>query len=98
MDDIYIKLHLLDYANNFCKAAERKPINKFYFALEDGNSKDNDQLYYFLELCYWVMALSKPGQKKDKIAIISKANIDWNSAESACRKLLNDLENVGIHL
>lgn len=39
MDDIYIKLNLLDYTANFCKAAERKPINKFYFALEDANSK-----------------------------------------------------------
>lgn len=35
MDDIYIKLNLLDYATMFCPAAERKAINKFYFALLD---------------------------------------------------------------
>jgi hypothetical protein len=39
MDDIYIKLNLLDYTETFCRAAERKPINKFYFALEDTKSK-----------------------------------------------------------
>jgi hypothetical protein len=39
MDDIYIKLNLLEYATNFCKAAERKPINKFYFALKDEKSQ-----------------------------------------------------------
>lgn len=39
MDDIYIKLNLLDYTETFCKAAERKPMNKFYFALEDAKSK-----------------------------------------------------------
>jgi hypothetical protein len=31
MDDIYIKLNLLDYTETFCKAAERKPINKFFY-------------------------------------------------------------------
>ena len=60
MDDIHIKLNLLNYASDFCKVAERKPIHKFYFALPDPSSKNNDQLYYFLELCYWIMALSKP--------------------------------------
>ena len=39
MDDIYIKLNLLNYTETFCKAAERKPMNKFYFALEDAKSK-----------------------------------------------------------
>lgn len=33
MDDIHIKLNLLNYGNNFCKVTERKPINKFYFAI-----------------------------------------------------------------
>ena len=32
MDDIHIKLNLLEYTTMFCKAAERKHIHKFYFA------------------------------------------------------------------
>jgi hypothetical protein len=98
MDDIHIKLNILDYVTNFCKPAEKKPINKYYFALVDPNSKEHHQLYYFIELCYWIMALSKSTQKKNKIAIISKANIDWNSPKSACKKLLTDLESVGIRI
>jgi hypothetical protein len=61
MDDISIKLALLNYETNFCKVAERKPIHKLYFAIQDTNTKEeNGQLNYFLELAYWVMALSKP--------------------------------------
>jgi predicted transcriptional regulator len=37
------------------------------------------------------MALCKTGQKKNKTAIISKANIDWNSIKSTTNKLLIDL-------
>lgn len=32
MEDIHIKLNLLNYDIMFCKAAERKPIHKYYFA------------------------------------------------------------------
>ncbi|MCB0370617.1 MAG: hypothetical protein KDD45_14620 [Bdellovibrionales bacterium] len=39
MDDIFIKLTLLNYDPLFCKAAERKPISKQYFAIEDTNTK-----------------------------------------------------------
>jgi len=39
MDDIHIKLNLLNYTTMFCKAAERKPIHRFYFAIEDSQSK-----------------------------------------------------------
>lgn len=98
MDDIYVKLNLLDYAQTFCKAAERKPINKFYFALEDHGSKENDQLFYFLELTYWVMALCKPEKKKEKLAILSKTNIDWSTPQNACRKLLVDLGAAGVKM
>lgn len=35
MDDIHLKLTLLDYKTNFCVAAERKPIHKLYFAIPD---------------------------------------------------------------
>ena len=62
MDDIHIKLNLLNYTSEFCKIAEKKPIHKFYFALADPASKDNDQLYYFLELCYWIMGSNKKKQ------------------------------------
>ena len=79
MDDIHIKLNLLNYTSEFCKIAEKKPIHKFYFALADPASKDNDQLYYFLELCYWIMGLSKLDKKKDKLALYTKTNIDWKS-------------------
>jgi hypothetical protein len=48
MDDIHIKLCLLNYVQNFCKSAERKPISRVYFALPDTQSKESDQLFYFL--------------------------------------------------
>ena len=60
MDDIAVKLTLLNYGKHFCKLAGKKPIHKLYFALPDPSSKDNSQLFYFLELAYWIMALSKP--------------------------------------
>lgn len=64
MDDIHIKLSLLSYIQYFCNVAEKKPISKFYFALKDNQSQNNDQLFYFLQLAYWIMSLSKTGQKK----------------------------------
>lgn len=48
MDDIYVKLGLLDYVQFFCKVAEKKPINRFYFAIQDTQGKENEQLFYFL--------------------------------------------------
>lgn len=39
MDDIYVKLGLLNYVNYFCKVAEKNPINKLYFAIKDPESK-----------------------------------------------------------
>ena len=39
MDDISIKLNLLNYESDFCRAAERKPFHKLYFALQDSNQK-----------------------------------------------------------
>lgn len=53
---------------------------------------------YFLELCYWVMALSKPDKKKDKLALTVKALIDWSSPESGCKKLLSDIEDYGLKI
>ena len=96
MDDIHIKLNLLNYTTDFCKAAERKPIHKFYFAIEEG--KREDQLYYFIELCYWIMALSKPQKNKEKLALYTKSNIDWDSPQAACRKLLVDLSGYGVKI
>ena len=96
MDDISIKLALLDYEKQFCKVAERKPINRLYFALEDRACEEGGQLNYFLELAYWVMALSKPEKKKDKLALTVKALIDWSSAEAGCRKLLVDVADYGL--
>jgi|LakMenE18May11ns_1017448.scaffolds.fasta_scaffold7965982_1 hypothetical protein len=98
MDDISIKLNLLSYESNFCKAAERKPFHKLYFALEDSKGEANNQLFYFLELSYWIMALSKPDKKKDKLAIYTKTLIDWSSPESACKKLLTDIGGYGVKL
>lgn len=48
MDDIHIKLGLLSYVQYFCKAAQRKSISKYYFALQDTECPPNDQLFYFL--------------------------------------------------
>lgn len=59
--------------------AEKKPINRFYFALEDSESKQKEQFFYFLEVCYWIMSLSKGNQKKEKLALYSKTLIDWKS-------------------
>ncbi len=41
MDDIYVKLGLLNYVQYFCKVAEKKPINRLYFAIQDTQNKDN---------------------------------------------------------
>ena len=97
MDDIYIKLTLLNYDPIFTKPAERKAIHKQYFAIEDTNMKEeNGQLNYFLELAYWIMALSKPDKKKDKLAIYTKTLIDWSSPAASCQKLLVDLADYGV--
>lgn len=48
MDDIHIKLNLLNYSTDFCLVADKKPIHKYYFALSDPTSQNNYQLYYFL--------------------------------------------------
>ena len=98
MDDIHIKLNLLNYSTDFCKVTERSPIHKFYFALEDTSSKNNEQLYYFLELCYWIIGLSKPDKKKDKLALYTKTNIDWKSPQNACRKLFVDLNGQNLKM
>lgn len=97
MDDIYIKLSLLNYETAFCKVADKKPIHRLYFAIEDqDNKEENGQLNYFLELAYWIMALSKPEKKKDKLALYTKTLIDWSSPDAACKKLLTDLEDYGV--
>ena len=96
MDDISIKLGLLNYESAFCKVAERKPVHKVYFALQSFKEEENSQLFYFLELSYWIMGLSKPNQKKDRLALTTKTYIDWTSPEAACKKFLSDLEAYGI--
>lgn len=75
MDDIVNKLNLLDYLG-FCKLSGHKPINKFYFAIED-KSPDNAQFYLFLEMCYWLMNLSKPDRSREKCVTQAKSMIDW---------------------
>ena len=42
------------------------------------------------------MGLSKPNQKKDRLALTTKTYIDWTSPEAACKKFLSDLEAYGI--
>ena len=44
------------------------------------------------------MALSKPQKNKEKLALYTKANIDWDSPQSACRKLLVDLSGYGVKI
>jgi hypothetical protein len=39
MDDISIKLSILNYEIFFCKVADRKPMHKLYFAVEDSKQK-----------------------------------------------------------
>jgi hypothetical protein len=40
MEDIITKLNLIDYTI-FCKVTEHKPINKFYFAMQDTSCEPN---------------------------------------------------------
>lgn len=82
----------------FCKFAERKTIDRLYFALPDSKCEKDDQLFYFLELAYWIMALSKPDKKKEKLPIYTKTLIDWKSPLDASRKLLEDLKGYGLKL
>ena len=42
------------------------------------------------------MSLSKPNQKKDKLALYSKTLIDWKSTHDACSKFVTDLTNFGV--
>jgi hypothetical protein len=42
------------------------------------------------------MGLSKPNQKKDRLALTTKTYIDWTSPDAACRKFLIDLESYGV--
>jgi hypothetical protein len=42
------------------------------------------------------MSLSKPNQKKDKLALYSKTLIDWKSPQDACSKFIIDLSNFGV--
>ena len=56
MDDVHVKLSLLDYENTFCKKYRRPPVNRVYFAV----SVDPDQqLAYLYDLVYWLMQSSK---------------------------------------
>jgi len=42
------------------------------------------------------MSLGKQNQKKDKLALYSKTQIDWKSPENACIKFISDLNNYGV--
>lgn len=42
------------------------------------------------------MSLSKPNQKKDKLALYSKTLVDWKSPQNACIKFIADLNNYGV--
>ena len=42
------------------------------------------------------MGLSKPNQKKDRLALTTKTYIDWTSPEAAAKKFITDLEGYGI--
>lgn len=58
MDDIMEKLHLLDYLSKFCLQKKRKPISRTYFALKAESENTEIKVQYFVELCYWLLALS----------------------------------------
>ena len=94
MEDIASKLQLVDYGG-FCRLTDHRPIHKLYFALED-KAVDHAQLYYFLEICYWLMALPKLDRSRDKCATQAKSMIDWRSSEDACTKFLKDLSSFGV--
>ena len=44
------------------------------------------------------MGLSKLDRKKDKLALYTSTNIDWKSPLNACRKLLVDMNGLGLKL
>lgn len=95
MEDIITKLHLIDY-QTFCRVTERKPVHRFYFAVQDTACEPNDQLFHFLEIGYWLMNLSKVDRSKEKAAVQAKTMIDWKSVEGACNKFLTDVQTFGI--
>jgi len=39
MDDVYEKLHLLDYLTLYCKVRNKKPLARTYFALKSPTDK-----------------------------------------------------------
>lgn len=59
MDDIYEKLHLLEYLTKFCKTRGHIPLSKTYFAINQHPVEDEEQkVKHMVELCYWLMSLS----------------------------------------
>lgn len=40
------------------------------------------------------MSLAKGEARKERVAITSKANIDWTSPQNACHKLVEDLSGI----
>ncbi|MCQ2816851.1 MAG: protein kinase [archaeon] len=68
MDDIFEKLRLIDYEENFCKKYKHPVINKFYFACSvfgyganDENFQSNEdslkQFSYFYNLSNWLIGI-----------------------------------------
>ncbi|CAD8202906.1 unnamed protein product [Paramecium pentaurelia] len=92
MEDIYEKLSLVQYHQNFCVPLKKKPISKYFFSLDE-NVNSSYRFYYFVDLCYWLMNL--PKQKKNKLAQHIKYS---NNLEDTARKLLLDIKAWGIKL
>lgn len=59
MEDIYEKIGILEYHANFCKALNKKPVSKLYFAVAEKETSGEDKFRYFAALCHWLLNIPK---------------------------------------
>ncbi|KRX05851.1 Protein kinase-like domain [Pseudocohnilembus persalinus] len=96
-EDIYEKLGLIEYHNYFCKPLNKKPISKVFFAISEQVTENaSEKFFYFAELCYWIINISKKGKVKAQQDISTQLNYD--TVDECAQKLLMDLKNWGIKL
>ncbi|CAG9320770.1 unnamed protein product [Blepharisma stoltei] len=94
MDDIYEKLKLLDYENNFCKLYKRHPVSRVYFC-HPIDSKT--QLSYCYDLANWLMSFSK-GKRKGQPNSPLGAVLDFDSfadSNEVAKQILSDVRSFG---
>ncbi|CAG9310233.1 unnamed protein product [Blepharisma stoltei] len=95
MDDIYEKLKLLDYENNFCKIFKRQPVSRVYFCHPIDSQT---QLAYCYDLANWLMSFSKLKQRKGPISSPLGPVLDFDSfadPREVSKQILSDARSFG---